>query len=196
MLCASCSGSGDDGLRRRDGLLCRLHLDFSLLNSLDLLDRSSLGRASFICLLLVLLVLRVDGDLDSDGPATDLLSIEQLDRLELLLLGADVDEAKAFRFSGLSPATTNNASRVDFDAGIGEDGAELLVGDGKSEVGDEQVGLGGLASRLLASGAWGAGSPRLTRTGLLLALSICAFGGLSSLRSTFAFGLVSLGLAL
>lgn len=109
--------------------------------------------------LLDLLFLRVDGNLDSNLPSSNLFALEKFESLPLLVLGANVDESIALGATRLAPATTDDASRVDVDAGRSEKFRESSIVNGEAEVGDEEHGLGGFASRSFTDRADGPGRP-------------------------------------
>jgi hypothetical protein len=106
-----------------------------------------------------LLFLRVNGNFDSNLPSSNLFALEKLESLLLLVLGANVDESIALGATRLAPATTDDTSRVDVDTGRSEEFRESSVVNGEAEVGDEEHGLGGFASRSFTDGADGLGRP-------------------------------------
>ena len=137
---------------------------------------------------LLFFVLRsVDGDLDSNGTTGNLFSVEGVDRLLLVFLGADVDEAVSLALPGITPAATDNAGRSDVDAGFGEQSFEAIIVDAEAKVGDKEHVLGGFACRVLASGTGWSRCTGLTSTRRLLGRSISGFScSGSGLGSSFA----------
>lgn len=103
--------------------------------------------------------MRVNGNFDSNLPSSNLFALEKLESLLLLVLGANVDESIALGATRLAPATTDDTSRVDVDTGRSEEFRESSVVNGEAEVGDEEHGLGGFASRSFTDGADGLGRP-------------------------------------
>lgn len=95
----------------------------------------------------------IDGDLDSDGTATDFLALESVDGLLLFGLVANVDKAITLAPSGVTPPLSNDAGRNDLEAGISEESSKPVVVDVEAEVGNEENRLGRLANRILAGGA-------------------------------------------
>ena len=130
-------------------------------------DGLGLGSSSGLTLLALQLLfglLGVDGDLDGNRAAGDFLALESGDRLLLLLLGANIDEAVALRLAGLAPATANDTGAVDLDAGVSEERSKASIVDVEAKVGDEENGLARLAGRLLSRSTGGTG--RLLLLGL------------------------------
>ena len=101
----------------------------------------------------------IDGDLDCDCTTTDLFALESFDGLLLFSLVTNVDEAISLALSGFAPPPSNDASRIDFEAGIGEESGKAGVVDVETEVGNEENGLGGFADGVLTGGARRAESP-------------------------------------
>jgi len=104
-------------------------------------------------------VTSVDRDLDSDGATTDLLALESVDGLLLFTLVANVDETVSLAPSGFAPPPSNDASRIDVEAGISEESGKAGIVDVEAEIGNEENGLGGFADRILTGRAGGARSP-------------------------------------
>jgi hypothetical protein len=105
----------------------------------------------------------VDGDLDRDGTTTDVLALEGVNGLLLFSLVTNVDETVTLAFSGLPPPS-DDASRVDVEAGIGEESGEAGVVDVEAEVGDEENGRGRFADGIFTDGTRRT-SPRLALPG-------------------------------
>lgn len=103
----------------------------------------------------------VDGDLDRDGTTTDIFALEGVDGLLLFSLVTNVDEAVTLALSGLPPPS-DDASRVDVEASIGEESGEAGVVDVEAEVGDEENGRGRFADGIFTDGT------RRTSPGLTL----------------------------
>jgi hypothetical protein len=127
---------------------------------------------------MVLLMGSVDGDLDSDGTTTDLLTIKGRDGLLLVFLRANINEAVTLALAGLAKAPADDAS-IDYgDASISEQVAESGIVNSKAKIGDEEHVLGRLAGRVLPCRARGARSPGLAGTRLLGRFSAFSGGGL------------------
>jgi len=108
----------------------------------------------------------IDGDFDGDGATTDLLALESVDGLLLFIFVTNVDKAISFALSRLAPPPSNDTSRVDIEAGIGEESGEAGVIDIEAEVGNKENGLGGFADRVLTGGTVGTRSPGFALPGL------------------------------
>jgi hypothetical protein len=154
------------------------------------------GRASSLSGRLLVIILRrsVDGNLDCNLPATDLLAAERLDGFLLRILVANVDEAVALAAPGRSPAATHNASRGDGDASIREESSEAGIVDVETEVGNEEHGLGGLANGVFAS--WTGGAGLLWLAGLFGLSCLTLSGGGGTSLSAVGDGFGGPGLAL
>lgn len=127
----------------------------------------------------------VDGNLDGNGPTSELLAVQGGDGLLLVRLGANINEAIALALPGLTPAPAHDASVNNFDSGVSEESCKSSVINSEAEVGDEEHVLGRLASGILASRTSGAGSSGLADArGLLGGLS--AFGDGSSFGRSFS----------
>jgi hypothetical protein len=107
-----------------------------------------------------LLFLRVDGNLDSNLPSSNLLALEKFKSLPLLVLGANVDKSISLGTTRSAPATTDDTSRVDVDAGRSKEFGESGIVNGEAEIGNEEHRLGGFASRSLTDGADRSRGPR------------------------------------
>jgi hypothetical protein len=158
---------------------------------------SDVGNGGFI-----LLLTRVDSNLNSDGPAANIFAFESCDRLLLLFLTSNIDEAVTLALPRATEAPADNASGVNGDTGIGEEGGKTCVVDVEAEIGDEEHCLGGFTSGVLAFRTRGTRGPRLAYTRLLglgrsgsISISGCSRGG-SSISSFSTFGGLCLGLAL
>lgn len=109
------------------------------------------GRAIFM--------VSIDGDLDGDGAATDLLALEGIDGLLLFGLVANVNKAVTLAPSGLPPPS-NDASGNDLEASISEKSGQPVVVDVEAEVCNEEHILGWLTDGILTSGTRGTMEPR------------------------------------
>lgn len=134
---------------------------------------------------------RIDSDLDGDGPSTNILAFESSDCLLLLLLASDVDKAIAFALPWLSPASADNAGRIDSDAGIGEQSRKTFIIDVESEVGHKQHILGRFTGRVFTSWAGRAGCPGLANTWCFLGRSVgvVSYGSSTSVAFNLCLGL-------
>jgi len=127
-------------------------------------------------------VLSIDGDLDSKFAAVDFFTLQSLESLLLLFLGANINKAVALALPGSTPPLPDNASGDDIETVGREDFGELGVINAKTEIGDEEDGLGGFAGRGFTGGT---GDALALRTGgLFLGSSSIAIGGWSFSRST------------
>jgi hypothetical protein len=106
-----------------------------------------------------LFFLRVDGNLDSNLPSSNLFALEKFESLPLLILGANVDESISLGATRLAPATTNDTSRVDVDTSRSEEFRESSIVNGEAEVSDEEHSLGRFASRSFTDWPDGPGRP-------------------------------------
>ena len=129
---------------------------------------SSGNRFNFLSLGLgifpLIVVGRVDGNLDSNGPSTNLLAFECCDGLLLLFLAADVNKTVTLALPGLSPPSANDAGGINYDASISEQSGEASVIDVESEVGYKEHRLGRLAYRVFTSRAGSTRGPGLADT--------------------------------
>lgn len=139
--------------------------------------------------LMFLLMLSIDSDLNSDGPSANILAIEGSNCFVLLLFTSNVNESVTLAPPGLSPATTNNTSGVDMNAGISEESCEAGIFNGETQVGDEEDRLGELSNGIFTSGPLGARGTRFACArflggscvrGLTVCLRSCGFSTLSS----------------
>lgn len=89
----------------------------------------------------ILVLLRVDGNLNGDRTSAHFLALESLDGLLLFFLVTNVDEAVTLAPPGLAPASADNPSRVDANASIGEQSCQTSIVEIESEVGDEEYRL-------------------------------------------------------
>ena len=139
-------------------------------------SRSGFGSISIgLGLSLSFCGLSIDSNLDSDGPAADLLAFKELDGFLLLLLATDIDEAVALGLAGLAPAATNNTGGVNVNTSLSEQGTETSIIDREAEVGYEEDRLGWFSGGILTSRTLGTRSAGLAS--LLLRGGIGTFSG-------------------
>ena len=101
----------------------------------------------------------IDGDLDSDGTATDFFALEGVDGLLLFGFVTDVDKAVTLAPSGGTPPLSNDASGNNIEASIGKESSKSGVVNAETEVGDKENILGGFADGIFTGGTRGAASP-------------------------------------
>jgi len=137
----------------------------------------------------------VDSDLDSDGSSANVLALQGSDGLLLFFLVTDIDKAVALALPGLTPAPADDAGADNVNASLCEEGGKTGVVDTETKVGDEEHGLGRLASRILTSCASWTRGPGFFGT-RLFGRSLALWGGgiTSTIGGSLSVG--SLGLAL
>lgn len=137
----------------------------------------------------------VDGNFDSNSPAANFFALKSLNRFFLLFFPAHIDKAVALALPGLTPPPANDAGGIDSKTSVSEERRKTSIIDVEAQIGNEQHGRGGLASRILASRTRGTRCPGLASTRRLLGLR--GLGGLSlSNRGRFRDVSLSLGLGL
>lgn len=128
--------------------------------NLSCFDDNSFGGVVLDCIFgRAIFMVSIDGDLDGDGAATDLLALEGVDGLLLFGLVANVNKAVTLAPSGLPPPS-NDASGNDLEASISEKSGQPVVVDVEAEVRNEEHILGWFTDGILTSGTRGTGEPR------------------------------------
>ena len=122
----------------------------------------------------------VDGNPNNDGATVELFALEGIDGLLLLGLITNVDEAVTLAPSGITPTPSNDASRNNFEPGIGEESGQSIVFKVEAKVGNKEDSLGWLSNGVFTNRA-GTTSPGL------------AVFRLGSIFCTISFGSIGFG---
>ena len=137
----------------------------------------------------------VDGNPNNDGATVELFALEGIDGFLLFGLIANVDEAVTLALSELTPTPSNDASRNNFEAGIGEESGQSIVFKVEAKVGNKEDGLGWLSNGVFTNGAGTTRpEPAVSRLGSIFCT--ISFGGIGFRSGGLPFSRLGLVAAL
>lgn len=95
----------------------------------------------------------IDGNPNNDGATVELFTLEGIDGFLLFGLITNVDEAVTLALSVLTPTPSDDASRNNFEAGVGEESGQSVVFKVEAKVGNKEDSLGWLSNGVFTDGA-------------------------------------------